>query len=219
MQESAAHEEVSVAFGGERLVLLPDRAIWLPDHQALIVSDLHLGKISHFRKHGLAIPQSAELPDLLRLSGMCERLRPEHLILLGDLFHSDLNQAWESFSAWAAGFGGRITLVQGNHDILPAEVYAACGIISVPELGLEQLLLTHDPIVPPEGRFNLAGHVHPGVRLQGRGKQSLRLPCFFIRPNSLMVPAFGSFTGLHIPTPKEEDQIFAIVEGRVIRVL
>gem|GEM_PF-4957861 len=43
----------------------------------------------------------------------------------------------------------------------------------------------------------MAGHLHPCVNLGGRAFDSLRLPCFHFKPHVGMLPAFGSFTGMH----------------------
>ena len=61
-------------------------------------------------------------------------------------------------------------------------------------------------------------YVHPGVRLQGQGRQRLKVPCFFYRPNQLILPAFGVFTGLHIMQPSTEDQVYALGEKHVLAI-
>ena len=43
--------------------------------------------------------------------------------------------------------------------------------------------------------FVLAGHLHPVFRLYGKGRDSLRLPCFVAEPRQAWLPAFGEFTG------------------------
>ena len=43
--------------------------------------------------------------------------------------------------------------------------------------------------------YVLAGHLHPGVRLHGPGRQSVRLPCFAFGRNAALLPAFSEFTG------------------------
>jgi metallophosphoesterase superfamily enzyme len=55
---------IEISFKGETLVLLPERAIWFPKYETLLVSDTHLGKGSHFRKAGIAIPTVLKQEDL-----------------------------------------------------------------------------------------------------------------------------------------------------------
>lgn len=204
---------------GVQMHLLPEKAIWIPDHDALLLSDLHLGKVDHFRKHGLAVPQAVGKGDLDVLSSLLERFSIRRCYLLGDLFHSEYNAEWERFSEWASLQQAQLFLVEGNHDILPHSLYTESHLLVSPQVALGQLLLTHVPMDSvPEGGFNIAGHIHPGIRLSGKGRQTLRLPCYFKGKRQLILPAFGSFTGLHILTPDPQDEVFAIAEHRVIQV-
>ena len=51
----------------QNLWLSPQRSIFWEEEKALIVSDLHFGKTGHFRKSGIAVPQSVYEEDLQRL--------------------------------------------------------------------------------------------------------------------------------------------------------
>lgn len=209
-----------IDFNEEEMVLLPEKAIWLPGSNALLIADLHFGKAGHFRKHGLGIPSDGGKQDLANLDKLVSAVQPHSLYLLGDLFHSDLNQEWEPVKEWFESIDCRKVLVEGNHDIFQKSVYQEAGLELVRREKIGNLILTHEPLDnPPEGNLNLAGHIHPGVRLTGKARQSLRLPCFFRQDQQLILPAFGSMTGLYLLPPKEGDQIFAIVEGQVIQVL
>ncbi|NNF19114.1 MAG: metallophosphoesterase, partial [Flavobacteriaceae bacterium] len=39
--------------------LHPSGALYWVDQSMLLISDVHLGKVSHFRKYGAAVPQNA----------------------------------------------------------------------------------------------------------------------------------------------------------------
>ncbi|MFZ9433935.1 MAG: DEAD/DEAH box helicase, partial [Burkholderiaceae bacterium] len=60
--------------------------------------------------------------------------------------------------------------------------------------------------------YALAGHIHPGVRLQERGGLSLRLPCFRMTPAFGVLPAFGAFTGLHTEPLVGDDRVYVVLE-------
>ena len=77
--------------------------------------------------------------------------------------------------------------------------------------------MTHHP-QEREGFFNFCGHIHPAVRLQGFGRQRLKLPCFFKTHSQMILPAFGEFTGTHVLQPKKEDEVFVIVENEVVKI-
>ena len=83
---------------------------------------------------------------------------------------------------------------------------------------VDKLRLTHEPMEEPsEEYYNLAGHIHPGAQLLGKGRQALTLPCFYFGKRQGILPAFGSFTGfVKIPVMKE-DRVFVIAEGKIIQ--
>ena len=209
-----------LSLAGESVCLLADKAVWLPDRRALLISDLHLGKAGHFRKHGLGIPSDGGLGDLTRLSTLIEGLNPRHLYLLGDLFHAELNEEWEPVRAWLQKQSCLLSLIRGNHDILHVSVYQEAGINVVDQENLGNLVLSHEPLGSlPAGKINVSGHIRPGVLLKGKARQSLRLPCYYQQGNCLILPAFGMMTGLYLIPPKKEDNIYAIADGKVIQVL
>ncbi len=70
----------------------------------------------------------------------------------------------------------------------------------------------------PAGGYRLAGHLHPAVRLSGRGGASVRLPCFRVGKSQMVLPAFGDFTGGATIVRIEGERIFAIAPPRVIEV-
>ena len=64
--------------------------------------------------------------------------------------------------------------------------------------------------------FNFCGHVHPAIRLKGRGRQSIKLACFFERERQLIFPAFGAFTGTHLMKLGKKDKAYIITEHEVL---
>ena len=45
----------------------PERSLFWEEENTLIIADMHLGKSGHFRKAGIAVPQSIYKADLQRL--------------------------------------------------------------------------------------------------------------------------------------------------------
>ncbi|MEM6344527.1 MAG: ligase-associated DNA damage response endonuclease PdeM [Bacteroidota bacterium] len=204
------------------LLLLPERAIYWPEQRALLVADLHLGKSGHFQKHGIPISGEVHFRDLDVLGTLLQTHSVERLIFLGDLFHSSYNQEWEIFADFMAEFDCRKELIVGNHDRLIAKHYHSAGLeVYRDSLRLGAFELRHEPLADDEfvhDAYVLCGHIHPGVRLQGAGKQRLRLPCFHFMERQAVLPAFGQFTGLAICYPEENDKVFVIAEGEVIEI-
>jgi len=55
------------SFADQHFELDSSGAVFWPDQNCLILSDVHLGKIQHFRKNGAAIPLQAQEENYLRL--------------------------------------------------------------------------------------------------------------------------------------------------------
>ncbi|MEL7531633.1 MAG: ligase-associated DNA damage response endonuclease PdeM [Bacteroidota bacterium] len=214
------HQRFRIA--NTELLLLPERAIYWPEQKALLVADLHLGKSGHFQKHGIPISGEVHFRDLDVLGTLLQAHSVERLIFLGDLFHSAYNREWEIFADFMAEFDCQKELIVGNHDRLVAEHYQSAGLQVYREsLRLGNFELRHEPLADTEfihDAYVLCGHIHPGVRLQGAGKQRLRLPCFHFMERQGILPAFGQFTGLAICYPEAQDHVFVIAEGEVIEI-
>ncbi len=203
------------SIAGETLQMHPWGALFWEARGMLLLSDVHLGKVTHFRKFGAAVPLQALKRNFKRLQTLTESFEPQQICFLGDLFHSHMNREWAYFEAWARSCPSKLLLVEGNHDIISPLRYEALGIQLVPELQAGPFTLTHHPDLREDG-FNICGHIHPAVRLGGRGRQQLRLPCFFLRERQLILPAFGAFTGTHAMDPEPGDRIFTLADGRVV---
>lgn len=192
-------------------------AMHWPEKEIVFISDVHLGKVMHFRKNGIALPPNSIHGNFKQLTKVVEKFNPKTIIFLGDLFHSSINTEWTLFEDWASQINSNIILVAGNHDIISPQKYIDINIKVVSEITVGTFLLTHHPEERDEF-FNFCGHIHPGVKLRGFGKQVLNLSCFFRKPMQLIFPAFGEFTGKYILKPEENDIIYAITKEDVILV-
>lgn len=207
---------------GNQFVVSAQKVLFWQNEHTLILSDLHLGKSGHFRKHGIGIPQSVFLEDLQRLMTAIQFFNPQEIIIVGDLFHSTENKEHELFARWRNAIASiPIHLVMGNHDVLNKEWYQQVGInMHDATLNKKQFVFLHDKAemhTVPE-RYYFTGHIHPGVRMSGKGKQSLQLPCFYFDKHFAVLPAFGKFTGTHLLPIKKGVKIFAITDKHVLPV-
>lgn len=203
----------------EEMILLKERALYLTKYNALLIADLHIGKLTHFRKSGIGLPDQGEAANFLLLAQLLNQYQPHTCFFMGDLFHSQYNVMWEYLTDFLEEYPQiNFVLVGGNHDILDDYQYQKTRMEVVDSYTLGNLILTHEPHEVELPMYNLCGHLHPGVRLVGKGKQKLRLPCFFMGQDTGILPAFGSFTGLSIMQPKEEDKVYVITMEEVIKI-
>ena len=204
------------------LLLSAGRCIFWEEEKALILSDLHFGKTGHFRKNGIAVPQTIFKEDMQRLTAQVQYFKAEQLIIVGDLFHSDANKEMELFLRWRNDFAQlNIQLIIGNHDILPADWYIKANIICIKhQLQTGPFIFTHDraECKSADDCYIFSGHIHPAIALFGAAKQSLKFPCFFFTKTYAVLPAFGRFTGMHTIKPAKGDTIFALAENKIMRL-
>lgn len=208
---------LSITIQNQIFILHQSGTIFWQAKKTLLISDVHMGKVAHFRQHGIAIPELAVHGNLERLDEIMAFFNPEKIIFLGDLFHSKINTEWELFTHWVKSTTAEILLVEGNHDIIAKENYTLLEIKIFESLTIDGFLLTHHPTISP-GFFNFCGHIHPGIKLYDVGRQPLRLPCFFQKPDQMILPAFGEFTGNHYLKPSKADKVYVITESEVIPI-
>jgi uncharacterized protein len=168
------------------------------------------------------VPQAVFREDMQRFITLLQFFKPEQVIIVGDLFHSDDNKEHELFLKWRKDLSQfSILLVKGNHDILKRQWYKESAITIVDdELEIDQFVFTHNcsnKIFSNE-LYIFSGHIHPAIRINGRGKQSLKFPCFYFGERYAVLPAFGKFTGMHSIEPRKNENIFAIVENSILPI-
>ena len=195
------------------------RTIFWEEQKALVLSDLHFGKTGHFRKAGIAVPQSVYKEDLQRLMNLLQYFKPKKIIAVGDLFHSKVNLELNLFKRWRKDFEAiEFNLVKGNHDILKEDWYADAGIETTNELTLGKVRFVHQHCNTEEDVFTFCGHIHPGIEVNGIGKQSLRFPCFYFTDYVCILPAYSKFTGMATIHPSSSDSVYAIVDDSIIKI-
>lgn len=212
---------IKLEWGGLKIQLLPEKAIFLEDLRSLLIADPHFGKAAHFRKAGIPVSEKVHIGDLMTIGKLLQTYSPKDLYFLGDLFHSDLNIAWKDLENFAEYYPEtNFHLIKGNHDILLGLVYRSdLWQVHRESLIIGDLVLSHEPMDNiPIGTFNLCGHIHPGISLYGTARQKLTLPCFFVSPNQIIMPAFGRFTGIYTMKCGKNDNAYVIADKKVIPV-
>lgn len=212
------YKHAIIQLAGESFYLLPQKAIYRPFLQQLILSDLHLGKTTHFRKQGIALPVNSYLKDFEKLDFLLRTWQPLSVLFLGDLFHSIYNREWLRFKALLQEYYQiKFVLVEGNHDILQAQEYNVSNLFKTEFIVEEHFIFSHHPL-NQKARINFCGHVHPGLQLTGMARQSLKLPCFCFNGTEFILPAFGELTGLSIQEQDRNSEYYVVANGSVIKL-
>lgn len=213
------NEAFEIELKGERVLLDSDRALVWPARRTLVIADTHFGKDDIFRRGGIALPRGPTISDLQRVTALLARHTCTRLCILGDFVHG-ATKAGDSFlhafRLWRAAHSQvQLDIVAGNHDRREAASnwqtlarWHTSALIDPP------FVMAHEPAAHPQG-YVLAGHLHPVVRLRRKGGGG-RVPVFWQRPDVLVLPSFGSFTGGAGIAPTESDRVYAVGPERVL---
>lgn len=214
--------DFSLTIQQETVQLLPERALFWPRTGTLFIADPHFGKAATFRAHAIPVPEGNTEAELQRLSHALERTGATKLIILGDLFHTAKGRdeaVMGAVSTWRAAHASLdIYLVRGNHDRHAGDPPPdwQIAVCDGPTPG-PYWVLSHEPCEPEQG-YALAGHLHPAVQLTGKGRQSLKLPCFWFGEKCGVLPAFGDFIDHGTIRPQAGDRVFVVAEDKVLAV-
>lgn len=213
-------EEAEITVCGEKLRLMPQKAIYWEKKKTLLISDNHFGKTSTFLQHGVLIPQQNTEDDLSRITELIEITGAERIVFLGDFFHAragKTDKVLGSIKEWRESHKSiNLLLIRGNHDNMAGDPPGYLEIECCNEPCMEEpFVYRHNPEASDNG-YVIAGHVHPSVKLRGKGKQSVRLACFYFTKKYCIMPAFGSFTGMFTVAPERGERVYVIAGDKVI---
>jgi uncharacterized protein len=182
-----------IAVAGVAAVLDLSGAMYLPDHDVLVVADLHFEKGSSFARRGSLLPPYDTRETMGPLAGAIERYRPATVVALGDSFH-DLDGperlVEDDRAALSRLQAGRQWIwITGNHD---RQLPPSIGGEVVEELALAGLILRHEPAAG--AARELAGHFHLVGKVVMRGR-AVRRRCFVTDGGRCILPALGAYAG------------------------
>lgn len=211
--------DLSVMIRNEQLDLLPERAIYWPREQAVIIADLHFGKAATFRASGMPLPDGHMQDDLARLSQAMTRTHAKQLWILGDFIHAKRgrdSRTLEMIANWrSAHKDWQIMLVRGNHDLSAGDPPEAWNIDCVDDPVIcPPFVFRHDPQKHPSG-YVFGGHLHPMLGLHSAGTM-LKLPCFWFSHGAAILPPFGSFIDGSTIRPNVGDKLYVIADDTII---
>ncbi|MES2833003.1 MAG: ligase-associated DNA damage response endonuclease PdeM [Pseudomonadota bacterium] len=212
---------MQISIADEPMLLLPQRAIYWPARQMLIIADIHFGKAASFRALGVPVPAGTTTQNLLALEQLLSSFVIREVLFLGDFLHAKAAHAPATLAAirqWRQRYTElELTLVRGNHDDRAGDPPPDFGmqIVDEPHV-IGPFAFCHHPQESALGHV-LAGHVHPVHRLAVNA-DSLRLPCFVIGERTSILPSFGAFTGGFAVDNVAGERLFVVADDGVFAI-
>lgn len=203
-----------IVVAGETLLCLADHALIWPAQRTLFVADVHLGKAASFRAAGVPLPSGHSERDLDRITALINAHNVRRVVILGDLVHARssyttaLNRRFRDFRVRHRDV--EILLVRGNHDLNAGDAPSEWGLRVVAEpFALGPFACCHEPDTARNEGYELAGHLHPAVRLETT-REGVTLPCFWQHAQGMVLPAFGSLTGKYAVRLKSDESAIVV---------
>jgi DNA ligase-associated metallophosphoesterase len=224
VNDGAATGTLAREIRGETLLLHPERALSWPARRTLVIADTHFGKGSLFARHGIAVPGGTDALDLGRIDALLRATGSERLLILGDFVHGHVapdGAAATALEHWIAALHAELWLVTGNHDRSASRGWQPRPAWQGIDLHEAPFCFTHDADRTSKRdplAFRIGGHLHPVVAIGARSKRRLRMPVFWERADSLVLPAFGLFTGGHRIGRQEGGRAFVSDAEQVMEV-
>jgi len=187
-----------------------DRSVYLPDADALVCADLHVGRDA---SSNVELPLG-ERDDLLdRIDNLLTAFDPAEFVVAGDALHSfdrlprGVEATFRDLADAVADAGAAFAVATGNHDTMldsVADGGAADALASVADEhrlsggddgnGRDAVVLHgHEaPDADADAELYVCGHDHPAIRIEGK-----RHPCYLfgegVRGGAdvLVLPAFN----------------------------
>jgi metallophosphoesterase superfamily enzyme len=175
--------------------VVADRGVFLPADDALVVSDVHLGRA---HASNVEFPLNERQDTLDRLGALLDRFDPETVVFAGDVLHRfdavpvPVRESLDAVVSAVRDGGAEPVLVRGNHDrqldrVAGQPVHDAHRLDS-------GTVVCHGHEEPAEtGDRYVVGHDHPVLEVEGK-----RHPCLLYGPEAydgkpvLMLPPFTS---------------------------
>jgi hypothetical protein len=206
---------------GVKLVPHASGALWLPDLRTAILADLHLGYAWAQRRRGELGPLTSG-SAAVRLRRALEELRPQRVVLLGDLYHASRPSAAERRMVEDAlsAIAGELVLVRGNHDRKIERDFAKAAVA---EWSAPGIVAAHGDAIPETDGLLILGHFHPVAKLRDAAGASRRYPVFVLGARVCLLPALSDFSvgtlWREIPVDVgPRPRVFALTPSRVVEI-
>lgn len=176
-------------------VAFADRALALPAADAVVVSDLHVGR-GEASNVELPLGERADLRD--RLLPLLDRFDPATVVLAGDVLHTfsgPTDRARDSLDGLATACrdrGASVVAVAGNHDTALDAVWD--GTVLDEHRLPDGTLVCHGHAEPEaDAPRYVVGHDHPAIEIEGQRHPCLLYGASVYRGRDLFVlPAFSA---------------------------
>jgi len=169
-----------------------DLALFLKEHNTLIIADLHIGYEEALNKQGVLIPRFQFKDMIKRLEKIFSHFdnKFDTIIINGDLKHEFgriSDQEWRDTLKMLDFLGThakKLVLIKGNHDTILGPIAKKRNLDIIDEYQLGEILVAHGDVIKEDWftkkrniQTIIIGHEHPAISLQD-GPRKEKYKCY-----------------------------------------
>jgi len=171
-------------------------ALWLEERECIVIADLHLGFEGTLFEEGFAMPRFQKNEMLKRLRKIIRKYSPKKIIINGDLKHEfskNLPQEWNEVTDVLDYLEGEveIQLTRGNHDNYLKTILSKRELALPKKVKWKGITFAHGHEELTWKDLLVIGHEHPSAKLCDEIGASIKVPCFLVGKNIIVLPAFS----------------------------
>lgn len=200
--------------------LLPERAVFLPTYNTLVIADWHLNKLED---NTLFENRDDEFvkDEIQELEKLVEEYEVRRLVLLGGMFHPDWEKDWTLFYDFARYHQElEVVSIRKGKPVPEDEAYVPENFESCEDFLLEnKIFFAPDDVIDTEKNrlYIIGGHL-PGCIVSGNGGQVYRMACFKVDGNKIFMPSFGAWTQLNIIEKEKNSTFYPILGDHIVSI-
>lgn len=175
-----------------------DRCLILDDGPTVVVGDLHLGYESSLESEGMFLPRINVGSVRNALNVILDEYEPERVVLLGDIKHDFRRSGYKAKEEVRDIIGlvsdaAETIVIRGNHDNFLQNILSDIGLNALDHYDIMGYRLEHgheDSGIRPV----IIGHEHPSVRIRGETGGNVKLQCYVVaKEGVIVIPPFSPF--------------------------
>ncbi len=178
----------SLTIMGVAELVAPYPAIYIPEIDTLVISDLHLGYEGVMAEEaGLMIPKTQFKKEMNALREIEKRIKARRIVLNGDIKHEFSSTSYHEsrevsdMLEYLQQEYEEVIIVKGNHDNFIARITSRYRVKLVEEFLDGRYYFVHGHEIPDgfasKGEVVIIGHEHPAIALYDDVGAKEKIPC------------------------------------------
>ncbi len=174
--------------------------LYLEEYETAVMADFHLGFEDVMASRGLSLPRIQKKYILSLLESIFEKYSPKRMVIVGDLKHEfskNMPQEWDEIEEIIDYItaNSELILIRGNHDNYLKTILSRRGLKLHNHYRIGEFLFIHG-----HKKFNfegdsvvVMGHEHPSVSIRDEVFAVIKIPCFLVSREIIVLPAVSPY--------------------------